>query len=651
MRFIASKYMKSSKSKLLLLILFVIIIVLALHHKLLLTPTNEEINSLHSQQLSRLYISNIHSESSSSSSSASKFMYATFMGSVYYKPALEVFISTFAKTKPRYSLAICIPEKNEDELNAIIATTISVLSKYNDTLPYHIMIWPIITPPKNSKERERWSINWTKLQLWSMIQYEKIFYVDLDVIFFKNVDNIFTDFMNDTSSSFLGTYDWGKYSKIGTEKMNGGVFLLQPSMSTFSKLLHAKEMIKTYRSIEAEQGLLNKYFIQTGCCLSYYYNVQKTAILHLPSLWNASSIMILHYTGEKPWTSWSTTNFRSNYINNKQKTALKKMDNWDADEYTNLHDLWKHEYFVAREQDFNKLTLFQGFHSKNCWKYLNTASSYYKHVRLDGPLRPPNHSSTLSAAPSSPSSLLSNDVDNIRKGKLSFSAVGANDVDIDSDLLLRSEYTSIEIDSMNKNILNDNIRVVLAMRNKKNQTKLTEFVGFSSWNEQFYANSSHGASIDWTKIDFQQNTVYYWYGIYSENNYYATMASSFPGIINVLKSCISFQLPKMTSRFYSYNYNIILSKELYLIYSKSLYHFALTFWKKYNQDSSNDTLTCPFDFTKYSNNNPDDNKSSCFDIIAEFYLNVWVCAQGYKQIYAVDNPAWRIKKNQNYDKF
>ena len=285
-----------------------------------------------------------------------QFIYATFLASIEYIPALEVFLYTLILTKPRYALAICIPMNTNE--TAIRNKLASILSKYPNQLNYYIYSLPIVTPPtggtnKGSIAKERWNINWTKLQLWTLISYEKIFYIDLDVIFMRNIDDVFNYNMYTTTTSssttttasssssstnqhpltssstsssytdlntpsntplsttsttplyFLGTLDWGRWTKPGAIKYNGGVFLLRPSIDIYIKLYTYRYNIRAYRSLEAEQGLFNKVFIKDGCCLPIYYNIQKSISLHIPYLWHPSAVYILHYTDEKPWLSWS----------------------------------------------------------------------------------------------------------------------------------------------------------------------------------------------------------------------------------------------------------------------------------------------------------------------------------------------------------
>ena len=88
--------------------------------------------------------------------------------------------------------------------------------------------------------------------------------------------------------------------------MNGGVFLFDPSEATFAELLEFATHTSKYRSREAEQGLLNAFFGPSGCCLSHAWNTQKTLSIHYPELFDLTAIRLLHFVGEKPWSSWAS---------------------------------------------------------------------------------------------------------------------------------------------------------------------------------------------------------------------------------------------------------------------------------------------------------------------------------------------------------
>jgi lipopolysaccharide biosynthesis glycosyltransferase len=289
-----------------------------------------------------------------------KYAMATFFASIDFLPALEVFLLTYNAIKSKYPLIIAIPsascldkdyDPGIDREFVLLQFIQQALSKYPQ-ISYQVYAWPLIIPPLRTNPR--WRVNYSKLHLWEMVDYDKILYVDLDTIIMKNLDVLFS---LDVSQFYLGSHDYGKYTSIGSTKMNGGVFLMKPNPDVFQALLdmmvHGAEK---YRVIEAEQGLFNYYFNSTThCCLPAPYNVQKSVSKYLPMLWDINKMAVLHFVGEKPWTSWSSTLDRAMAFSPREILRRRKRDLWDAHEYQALHELWKILYFTARRSDFQQL--------------------------------------------------------------------------------------------------------------------------------------------------------------------------------------------------------------------------------------------------------------------------------------------------------
>jgi lipopolysaccharide biosynthesis glycosyltransferase len=92
------------------------------------------------------------------------------------------------------------------------------------------------------------------------------------------------------------------------------------------------------------------------------YNVQKTHERYWSRYWNIKSMKILHFTAEKPWSSWSSSYVRDSFISQKLRFIgkLRERESWDADMYQTTHNLWKQYYFEARNHSLSKLTFYVG---------------------------------------------------------------------------------------------------------------------------------------------------------------------------------------------------------------------------------------------------------------------------------------------------
>ena len=148
-----------------------------------------------------------------------------------------------------------------------------------------------ITPARREQNKP---CRYSKLQLWSMTQFDKIVYMDSDMMAVQNIDSIFGEY--DEFSAVVDAYP-GIF--------NTGIFLLEPNVTTY------KNLIGTYKEVESynvgDQGYLNWYFgrkwrSNTSYHLPLIYNV---LIKYRDSvIWPTikDNIKVVHFTAEtKPW--------------------------------------------------------------------------------------------------------------------------------------------------------------------------------------------------------------------------------------------------------------------------------------------------------------------------------------------------------------
>jgi lipopolysaccharide biosynthesis glycosyltransferase len=520
---------------------------------------------------------NLVSESDSNfGSSSNNFAYATYFSSHSFLPALQAFLISFVTVKmDDFPLLICIcADDSKSDIQNLAA---------NEVKKYHKLNWRIITFKKlgvSEFVRSRWKLNWSKLFLWALTNYSKIFYVDLDVIFFRPVHFAF----NATISKFLGTSDVGRYSAPDSSKMNGGVFMLEPDWKTLFELLKASQSPEMNHQVEAEQGLFNKYFVG-HCCLPFEYNVQKTVERYWPTLWIPSKIRILHFVGEKPWNQWSTAQFREFHLDKKIVQSRIEDDSWDADLFLSSHKLWKSYYFTARKEELARLQFFIGYHSQKCWPLLDSTEQFLTHVvnvRLAGPIFQPSDADAHLVVP-----MLQN-----RRIQKHLGEFGT--------MLVASKLAS------------------------------APFVGISSWKAPIKATWYEGVSIDWTKVHFEENTAYCWFGMYTDD-YYQAQSHVHSRIWDVVQLILPHKLPPLAPDFYCFGQYVILSRRDLTRYVDSAMLLVKNFWKEYEEQLKQSTDFCPFEV------GPTDSKSRCIGYILERYLNIWIKHSGLKMVYAADN--------------
>jgi alpha-N-acetylglucosamine transferase len=117
--------------------------------------------------------------------------------------------------------------------------------------------------PKAMKDQDhvkygQWGDCFTKFHLWNLIQYDRIMYLDSDVLPIKNLDDAFkltyaSDF------EFLAPAD--RYRDLtDLPTFNAGIMLLRPSSALLRIFLRKMESIHDYQTDFMEQGFLNWYY-------------------------------------------------------------------------------------------------------------------------------------------------------------------------------------------------------------------------------------------------------------------------------------------------------------------------------------------------------------------------------------------------------
>lgn len=161
-------------------------------------------------------------------------------------------------------------------------------------------------------EHERFNFNWSKLRLWAMEEYDRVFFLDADTVVVQNVDGLFglppeIQFAAVSSRSY--SFSRG---------LNGGVFLVRPCVEVFEDIM--QHLHDDYDRQLAEQALLNYYYGVDITWLPQRYNVRYNSDSKSQSEESVADIRILHFAGalsalaeqdltqtlgefEKPWHS------------------------------------------------------------------------------------------------------------------------------------------------------------------------------------------------------------------------------------------------------------------------------------------------------------------------------------------------------------
>ncbi len=131
---------------------------------------------------------------------------------------------------------------------------------------------------------------YTKLHIYRFAEYDKIIFLDSDLIVVKSIDHLFEDVKEDFAACAQTPY----YEHL----FNSGVMVITPDESIFSDLLAKKDILPTVDG--GDQGFLNEYF-KNWKKLDIKYNAGKRIYSEKREMWDEMDKHVIHFVGQKPW--------------------------------------------------------------------------------------------------------------------------------------------------------------------------------------------------------------------------------------------------------------------------------------------------------------------------------------------------------------
>lgn len=134
--------------------------------------------------------------------------------------------------------------------------------------------------------------NFQKLRLWELEDYDRLVFLDADVVVVRNIERLFgyPDF-----AAAPNLYE----TLADFHRLNSGVFTATPSKARFEAMLAALDAPDAWWRRTDQTFLEHWYPDWHG--LPYTYNTLQYVFFNLPELWWWPQIKVVHYQYEKPW--------------------------------------------------------------------------------------------------------------------------------------------------------------------------------------------------------------------------------------------------------------------------------------------------------------------------------------------------------------
>ncbi|OAY43936.1 galactinol synthase 2 [Manihot esculenta] len=247
--------------------------------------------------------------------SISSCAYVTFLaGNEDYVKGVVGLAKGLRKVKSKYPLVVAmLPDVPEEHRQILVSQGCLVKE-----------IAPVYPPENQTKfAMAHYVINYSKLRLWKLVEYSKMIYLDSDIQLFDNIDHLFDlqgGYLYAVMDCFCELWRFSPLHKIGYCQhcpdrvqwpaemgpkpplyFNAGMFVFEPSLSTYNDLLKTVEVTTPTRF--AEQDFLNMFFKDFYRPLPPIYNLILSLLWRHPENIELDKAKVVHYcaAGSKPW--------------------------------------------------------------------------------------------------------------------------------------------------------------------------------------------------------------------------------------------------------------------------------------------------------------------------------------------------------------
>jgi lipopolysaccharide biosynthesis glycosyltransferase len=189
--------------------------------------------------------------------------------------------------------------KTKTSHDRIIMVTPNISEKY---ISYLKQLYTKVVPIKIFKKNPKF----TFLQFLSFIDYDKILFLNLDLIIVKNIDKLFN---LKTPAGCINKYDIEYGSRIPSkviyrnneiiEKINTGVMLFNTSQVEWKEI----SMDVSNKKIKSVSEYLSIRYYNKWISIPFNYNFQFRCFKRVKQMrYRINSIYVIHYSGDyKPW--------------------------------------------------------------------------------------------------------------------------------------------------------------------------------------------------------------------------------------------------------------------------------------------------------------------------------------------------------------
>lgn len=269
-----------------------------------------------------------------------KFAYVTVMfGNNIYLTGALVLGYSLMKTETKFDRVILVTPDVSNEYKSYLATIYTNIINID---------YVDVSNEIFSEENTRFKDVFTKLECLSLVRYDKIILLDLDMIIAKNIDHLFK---LEAPAACLKRFHYPYGKKIPAHmicdgnklvgSINAGLMLLKPDKNEWEKIkkdITNNTQINKYKY--PEQDYLSLRYCGRWTSITFNYNFQFGLTARVKKYrYTIDSIYVIHYSSSyKPWNDL----IPDRIITDDEKKF--------KEQHQKYYNLWKNAYATIKEK-------------------------------------------------------------------------------------------------------------------------------------------------------------------------------------------------------------------------------------------------------------------------------------------------------------
>lgn len=223
------------------------------------------------------------------------YSYITVLSTDSYVEGVVVLDRSLARSQARYPFLVLTTPN-------LASKTLQMLDRYGIQ---HQAIPPIELDTAVQQHQSRWQWTYSKLQIFNQTQFEKLVYLDADMLVYENLDDLFErpHMSAVNAGGMLPEYaNWTEF--------NSGLMVIEPAAALYQDML--AKLPTLYLPAGGDQDFLNAYYpdwpTQPEKHLDHAYNIFHDHVDRYQQRFGyelggqRKPIKVIHYVGEqKPW--------------------------------------------------------------------------------------------------------------------------------------------------------------------------------------------------------------------------------------------------------------------------------------------------------------------------------------------------------------